>query len=683
MPRLQANLSASSRPAPRRAALFGAGCLVGVLAFLLLYGLTPLDVTNDIWLRGGFVEQDIQQHYAGWLFYRAAPLRLPLAVAPNINWPTGISIMYTDSLPLCAVLFRLLAPVLPATFQYFGWYTLVCFALQGGFAALLMGLFLPDAPSALLGAVPFVFSPVLVERAFRHTALAAQFLILAALWYYFRSKREDRFAYKGLFALNCLAIGLHPYFVPMTYAVTLALLAEWALAHRRWKGPALYLAANLAATVALGALLGLFTASGSGGSAVEYGYFGMNLNALWNPISRWDTVWSRLLPVQNQTGGNYDAFNYLGLGMLLACAAAAVTCAVRRQWAAVGRWLRAHWMLCLCCLALTLFAVSHVVTANGATLVTLPLPHPLIRLATTFRSGGRMFWPVYYLLFLGGVLFAARCAARLGRRWAGRAASKSSWPRAAALLALAAVQLWDISPALAERHNAFAQYEPAFPTSLTSPFWEQAGVRYTHILSLDGLQEDPLHLALFAADHGMTTNDPFAARYDEAGLAEQRAGLIAQLRAGETDPDCLYLIHEEGLFLDLADRMGDDVFCARLDGGWYVLAPGLAYEGADALEFSEEYPLRLVDTYTDDYWVHGVLARAPSEEWADKAGKTVLFCDCAFTRRHLEGARALRDAAGQEYPILTVDDRDAGWLMVTLDIPDANALIGADLEAVP
>lgn len=665
--------SKNSTRARRTATLFGAGCLLGVLAFLLVYGLTPLNVTNDAWLRGGFVERDIQQHYAGWLFYRQAPLAFPLCTPQSINWPQGISVLYTDSIPLFAAFFRLLAPLLPETFQYFGWYTFFCFALQGGFAALLLGLFLANIPAILLGVLPFVFSPVLIERAFRHTALGAQFLILAALWYYFRGRQENRFAYKGLFALNCLAIGLHPYFVPMTFALTLALLAEWGAQNRRWKEPAIYLAANLAAAVAVGAALGLFTASGDGGSAVEYGYFGMNLNALWNPVSCGDTVWSRLLPVQNQTRGNYDAFNYLGLGMLLACGAATVRCAVKRQWSAAGRWLREHWMLSLCCLALSVFAVSHIITANGATVITLPLPHALVRLATTFRSSGRMFWPVYYLLFLGGVLFLARCAEQLG---------KGRIPCSAALLALAAVQLWDISPALAARHDAFANYRPAFPSSLTSPFWQQAGERYRHIVSLDGLQEDPLHLALFAADHGMTTNDPFAARYDEAGLKAQRKSIIEQLRAGETDPGCLYLIHEEGLFLDLADRMGGDVFCTRLEGGWYLLAPGMAYDGPDALMFSEEYPLRLVDYYTDDYWVKGVLVRAPSEEWADKAGRTVLFTDCAFTRRKLEGARALRDASGREYAILALDDRDAGWLMVTLDIPDANALIGVDLEAV-
>ena len=40
---------------------------------------------------------------------------------------------------------------------------------------------------------------------------------------------------------------------------------------------------------------------------------------------------------------------------------------------------------------------------------------------------------------------------------------------------------------------------------------------------------------------------------------------------------------------------------------------------------------------------------------------------------------ALLCAGGQEYPILKVDDHDAGWLMVTLDIEDATVLWNQEL----
>lgn len=85
----------------------------------------------------------------------------------------------------------------------------------------------------------FVTSPVLFERVFRHTSLGAQFFVLAALYFYFAARRKGQYASRGLFVLNVLAVGIHPYFLPMTYAITLALLLEYALHNRKFAGPGL------------------------------------------------------------------------------------------------------------------------------------------------------------------------------------------------------------------------------------------------------------------------------------------------------------------------------------------------------------------------------------------------------------------------------------------------------------
>ena len=245
----------------RSARLFWLGALLGAAVFLLVYGLAPLDVANDAFCRGGYIEKDIQQHYAGWLFYRSSAPGWPLGVTQAINAPQGVSVAYTDSIPLLAVLCRPLAAALGGTFQYFGWFTLVCFALQGGFAALLCGLFAKGLAAPLAGSLVFAASPILLERAFRHTSLGAQWLVLAALYCYFVCRRQSRFASRGLFVINILAVGIHPYFLPMTYAVTLALLLEYAVKQRQWLRPALFLGGNMLCTAALGWALGLLYGS--------------------------------------------------------------------------------------------------------------------------------------------------------------------------------------------------------------------------------------------------------------------------------------------------------------------------------------------------------------------------------------------------------------------------------------
>lgn len=635
--------------------LFLLGACLGIAAFLCIYGIAPLDVRQDAFCRGGYLEKDIQQHYAGWLFYRENALSFPLAVTQNINAPQGVSVAYTDSIPLLAVLCRPLANLLGGTFQYFGWFTLLCFALQGGFGAQLCGLFVRGTLTPLLGSLLFVTSPILYDRAFRHTSLGAQWLILAALFLYFKLRREKRYASGGLFLLNVLAIGIHPYFLPMTYAITLALLLEYAVQCKQWRGPVVYLGGNFAGTLLLGWLLGFFYGTATSGGQALYGYFSMNLNALWNPAGVNGTVYSRLLPAQNQVNGNYDAFAYLGLGVLIALPVVLVL--ARRR---ILAHLQRHWALCVVCLILTMFAISNVVTVNGATLLTLPLPGQLIQLFSIFRSGGRLFWPVYDLLLLGSFVGIARL------------------PKGSFLtVVLIAVQLWDVSAGMWQRRidMAAAMQVQAFPSQLQSDFWQTVSGRYTHLASVEGLQADALHLALFAADNGMTTNDPFAARYDATALEESRQKILQELAQGTLRQDTLYLFETEGAFLQAVEPVKDAAWCGHVtsaDGSadWYVIAPGLQGQTFDLLctPYDDSYPLRLAD-YTDALWNRGVL---------DSTKQTVCFVDSPFARSKLEGASALC-CNGQTYDIEKIDDSDPGWLMVTLDIQDATTLWDQEL----
>ena len=331
------------------AALLGAAA--GMVVFFLLYGTSTLHPTYDAWILNGYDEWDIQQHYAGWVLFRNSHWAFPLGLADTIAAPDGTVISFTDSIPWVSIFFKALRGGLPSTFQWFGWYTLFCFAMQGAAGALLCarGQAKTGAGALVfstLGGLLFVMLPTLWERAFRHTALASQWLFLLAL-YAFLEYRQNLHSGTAKFpwampVLAFLAVGIHPYFLPMTYAVTLALLLEYAVTHKRWAGPAVFLGCDLACTAVLGWALGLLYGTATSGGQALYGYFSMNLNALWNPAGVNGVLYSRFLPAQNQVGGNYDAFAYLGLGVLIALPITVV--AARKRLAAL---LRRHWALCV------------------------------------------------------------------------------------------------------------------------------------------------------------------------------------------------------------------------------------------------------------------------------------------------------------------------------------------------
>ena len=97
---------------------------------------------------------DLTQHYLGWVFYRKSPWHFPLGLVEGI-YSQPVSIVYTDSIPLFALLFKILSPLLPANFQYFGLFELLSYALMGGFGALFVRAFSKRSQICLLSSLFF------------------------------------------------------------------------------------------------------------------------------------------------------------------------------------------------------------------------------------------------------------------------------------------------------------------------------------------------------------------------------------------------------------------------------------------------------------------------------------------------------------------------------------------------
>lgn len=495
--------------------------LVGAAAFLALYGSTTLDVTDDNWLLGGYDEQDILQSYGGWIAYRASPWAFPLGMAERMGVGSGTIITYTDSIPWAAVLFKLLRSFLPETFQYYGLYTLFCFMLQGVGGYLLLAYLTKNRPYALLGSVLFCFSPILIERSFRHPALGSHWLILFCLLLYFMHRDQPRrFTWPALTLLEVLAIGIHPYFLPMVACISLLCMIEDLRKKRFWAVSALLGQQML--TLAAGWLLGA-VGFGKVDAREPYGVFSMNLNAPYNPGSLGGYTWSALLPTQGQTLGNYDGFNYLGLGVLLALPVLLILavwqlCKKKRA----AAWLRRNSWLLLASLGLTIYAVSNVVTFNDRVLFEYPLPAFILGLCSIFRASGRMFYPVYYLVFLGVLVLLWRQRGRV------RAAmfQNGRWVYAACAV-LCAVQLWDLRGVIAEKHAFMSENAPYESVLYTEPELATVTQKSEHFLWAG--PPIPAHIrkyAVWALKNGMDLYDTIANGGDFTRSEAQKQELL-------------------------------------------------------------------------------------------------------------------------------------------------------------
>lgn len=522
--------------------------LLGVVGFFAVVGPRALYPTNIAWLRDG----DPATHFLGWVFFRNTDWTFPLGLNPRYGLEISSAVIYSDSNPLFAVLFKALSPVLPEPFQYFGLWLLLCFVLQAWFAWKLVGL-LSDSPAIrALGTGFFIFSPPMIWRLYGHFSLVGHFLIVAALYLVLCPQLRRRWLKWGL--LLAVAASVNGYLLAMVAALWLTDLAGRTTSGRQTAGLSLGELAALATTSAFVCWqAGYFSIEGGVGGA-GYGYYRMNLLAILDPDN-----WSYLLKDLPAAEGDYEGFNYLGLGGLVLLLFAVPSLASGRARVIAGAGKRPFLILAL--VGLTLFSVSNKI-GFGTQQFELPLPDVLLEAASVFRSSGRMFWVVFYAL-----LFAMICVILRGH----------GTRAAVGILSVALfVQVADTHSGWAGiRKRLMVKASSEWPSALQDPFWNEAASRYAKVRWL--LAANPsrhwLELSTYAANHGLSTDAVFLARIDASKLDRARLRGLEALNSGRYEPDTLYLL-EDRLLLKAAmtlDPQRD--LLAKLDG-LNVLAPG-------------------------------------------------------------------------------------------------------------
>lgn len=426
--------------------------LIGAITFIIIYGFSPLNVTSDNWLMTGYDEADIIQHYAGWLAFRNSDWAFPLGMAKNMAVGTGTIISFTDSIPIVAIFFKLFRDILPETFQYFGIFTFACYILQSIAAFKIIHLKTNNRVYSAIGTILFSFAPIFMERSFRHTALGAQWLVLFSIYLYLQYKgNKKKMTWVWFLILEVLAIGIHPYFLPMIACFAFLCMIE-DIKEKRWVS-ILYLLGIQACTYSFGCIIGVL-GSGVGSSRGGYGHYSMNINAILNPTSCGQYTWSSLMKIHPQILGNYDGFNYLGFGIvvfILLVLFLTIQNGVYKMLLDLVK--RNLFLICACCL-LTFFAISNVVTFNDKTLFIVPLPDLILRICGIFRASSRLFYPVYYVIYIFLIIIL----------W--RIYSKGEIKIVYGILtAIVFIQIFDISGCIIEKHVAMrekSKYEDPF-----------------------------------------------------------------------------------------------------------------------------------------------------------------------------------------------------------------------------
>lgn len=649
--------TAESKKLNERARITVAAAVFGSIAFLIIYGITPLNVTNDNWIMAGYDEVDIIQHYAGWLAFRNSKWAFPLGIACDMAVGTGTFISYTDSIPWVSIFFKLFRDILPATFQFFGIYALLCYILQSTAAVNIIYEKSHDAVYSLIGMAFFSFAPIMMERSLRHTALGAQWLILFAIFVFIRHReKQKRSHYLCYLLLLVLAIGIHPYFLP-SIAVFMLLSLIDDLRKRNWISVVFFFA-DLVVTYGAGCLIGVL-GSGVEPSRGGYGYYSMNLNALVNPTSVGGYNWSAFMKVHPQILGNYDGFNYLGFGIVISLFLLLVLCISYGKGKGVLAWLKRNWYVAAILFACAAFAVSNVVTFNDKTIANIPIPTFLADLCGIFRASSRIFYPVYYCIFIGIIVSLWHFKSELGIR-----------KTRAFLLIIAALQLFDLNGVIIQKHAAM-KTNAGYDSLLTDDNADRI-FSDKNALLLDSYSGDNRRPAVVALKHGMKLYYSVAnsGAYDATNT--EAAEILEEIK--QTGDIGRYVVATDDMNVVNTYLGFNNIFCYERDGTYYLssTAVSLGEHVSRDSDNNHIYHYRSgkvqAADFTDENWTKGY----------SNSSNVLLFNrdDLLLNDLVTHKSIAVRD---NTYSIVSVDYDDL-WIRVELDRNASDCQYPAVLE---
>ncbi|GGF48420.1 hypothetical protein GCM10011611_63540 [Aliidongia dinghuensis] len=528
------------------------GAVAGYVNVWLLVGWHHINPSDLSWLVG-----DPAQYQAAWEFLRHQKgWGFPLTWVDGLGYPLGVSASYLDVIPLVAVPLRLLSGWLPTDFQYLGLYAVACHSLQAYFGFRLVARFVPrDILTCVIGGIFFLVSPALTWRLFGHYALSTQWVIIAGLYYYFAPLTSEGFGryVRPFLVLSAIASAINPYI-----SLFAAMIGGAAIYRAYLEGQARLVAAGaVVAAISLVTLATLavfgFLIGGDGTQFAGNGYTLYSLNLL-SPIDP-AAYPSILLKTQPSIWGQYEGYNYLGLGVvgLLLIGLA------RRPGLALQLWSPALRPLFLISALCTLLALSVKITAGTIVVWTIPVPDKVFHALASFRASGRLFWPAHYAIILAAIGVTT-------------VAVRSRWALRLCLGLALIIQVVDLMPL---RHSVHAAAKVTYSNPLTAPDWGELSKNHRHIVVLPawqcGLAGTPggsggwYWFARLAARSGLTENSFYPARISPAAEDLYCSKMPDDLLHQGFKRDTAYVLDDD-LAVRVATRPGNEHYCRRVDG---------------------------------------------------------------------------------------------------------------------
>ena len=375
--------------------LFVLATVISVIYIGLTYSPGFLWGTGPYWK---IQINDVGTYITGLRFYVRDEWRFPLFYTKTLHYPDGVNIIFTDSLPLMAVVAKILFKTTGLEWNYFGcWLIFSNIFLGLSIILFLDSLKIRSFPISVV-ALLFGFSVFPYINQTFHIALSSHFLIILALALYYRSQDANRYKGSLTWFLVLLIVCLHVHFylfaisslIAITSLLTMCLKGRLSLTQ-------VFRYGGIAAVVLICVMF--FSGYISFFNSQNYSPTGSMGKASMNILSPVLPIHSSFFPdppFADPTGGQfYEGLNYLGISVLILALIVLI-----QSPKTVKRGIVTHPLLALLCLGLFFFSLSNKFYCGPYLIAEIPLVPGIKTLYRIFRASGRFFWPCVYLTTL-------------------------------------------------------------------------------------------------------------------------------------------------------------------------------------------------------------------------------------------------------------------------------------------
>ena len=370
-----------------------------ILSLLLtsyILGIDNLSFINSKWLTAHDVTSDV----VTWKFFKNDVWRFPLGSNPHYGLDIGSGIAFTGSIPILAIIFKLIINVLPDNFHYFSLWVFICFFLQSYIAFLIIYNKSENLIFSIIGSLFFLLSPILINRLGTHLSLSAHWLILMS--FYLETKKN--ILHKNIYwsALISLSSLIHFYFTIMLLGIFfLFRLNDFKenLNFKKLFKQTLIVLGPLTFTMFV---IGYFHVPFTDSLGYGYGNYTLDIAGIFSgntDVINGNINWSFFLP--NTPSLPPEGFAYLGLGGIFFLIFLIITFFFNFKLFIKKKNFLPFFLITF---FFSIVAITNKIHLFNNHILSFEIPTIFYGILSIVRASGRLFWPVYYLIFLISII---------------------------------------------------------------------------------------------------------------------------------------------------------------------------------------------------------------------------------------------------------------------------------------